>query len=273
MTESTTDSVQTSEVSGEQTPMVTDETVTNGNATGDSQEQTKEEGAEQADSESSETVSPELSKINPDDLSDELKAVYKNMQAAFTKDRQGFKELEKKANLYEQLQQEQLVKSKFPEQPQKTAPETTDYLTEALGVDAKSLDDNQRAQVEQLAKIVDAAVNKRVAENIQPIQHDLLMRDYQQELAGVREKYADFNDYHSDVKDLVAQNPQMSYEQAYMVASFENQGKKGRTEALKNLENKEQRSTPKTTKTAKEGENPKGFDNIFKWAVKQHNNS
>lgn len=267
MSEQNTDSVETTEVSEGQ--VVANSTLSDDSAT--PSEETSKETEQPVKEAKNEEAAPELSKINPEDLPDDMKQVYKNMQAAFTKDRQAISELKKKAQMYDQQQQEDILQSKFPEQPEKAQEETTDYLAEALGVDVRSLEKDQQQQLEQLAKIVDAAVSKRITEQIQPIQNDLLTRDYQQELGIVRKKYSDFNDYLPEIKQLLSDNKQLSYEQAYRLASYEGQSKKGRTEAMKNLEVKTKRSLPKTTVSAKESDNPKGFENIFTWAQQKIN--
>ena len=250
----TTDSSQ-EEVSKEQV------SVEESSTTDTSEEQTESQ-EEQSDSD----VSPELSKFKLEDLPPELQAQYKEMQKAFHEDKQSIAKLRKKAEELDRLESEKLIKSKFPEPEAKPSSESTDLLAEALGVDVKGLDDVQRQQLEQLAKIVDHAAKKRVEENIRPIQNDLLQRDYQAELAEVKKKYEDFDEYKSEIGELLKSNPNMGYEQAYKIVSWDSQTKKGRTEAIKNLEAKEKKSQPKATATAKESENPEGIENIFKWA-------
>ena len=231
---------------------------------------TSEESA-QTEEESTD-VHPELSKVSLDDLEGEAKELaekrLKEMESAFTKDRQGIGELRKKAELYDQYQQEELVRQKFPKET-KPSGETTSFLAEALNVDVSTLDAEQRTQLEQLAKIVDFAATKRVQEQIQPLQHDLLTKDFKQELESTKKKYADFDNYKVEIQTILQQNPQMGYEQAYKIATWDEQSKKGRTEAMKNLEVKKKQSQPKTTASAKEDESPKGFENIFKWARKK----
>jgi len=267
MTKDATVSDETSEVSGEQ--VSSEESSTDENSTEEAQSD-NEEAVSEDESESSAEES--FTKVNPDELPDELKPLFKNMQADYTRKTQELKELQEKAQLYDRLVQEDMVKKKFPEPQEQAKPETENYLADALGVSLNDLDDSQRQQVEQLAKIVDAAVNRRVSESIKPIQDDLLSRDYKQELEETRGKYPDFNDYVAEIKKIVEQNPQMSYEQAYKLATYEEATKRGRAEAVKNFEAKKKQSSPKTTPSAKESDEPDGgFESIFNWAKKKTN--
>lgn len=229
-----------------------------------SNEETNAEGEQPTDS--SEEINPNLAKINPDDLSPELQAKYKEMQAAFTKDRQEISELRKKAQLYEQQQQQELLNQRFPQQPQKAKQDTNDYLLQALGVDSSQLDPDQKAQVEQLGKIVDAVVQKQLAETVAPLKNDLQLRDYKQELSEVMKKYDDFDNYKDKVRDLVSLNPQLDFEQAYKIASWEEREMKGRTTAIKNLEHKSKQSIPKISPKAAENSKVESFEDAYTYA-------
>jgi hypothetical protein len=222
--------------------------------------------ADSQDGQSDSDVSPELSKFDVNELPPELQQKYKEMQAAFTKDKQSIADLKRRAEELDRIEQEQLLQSKFPQPQAQASSESTDLLAEALGVSTADLEPAQRQQLEQLAKIVDHAAKKRVEESIRPIQNDLLQKDYESELDKVRAKFSDFDEHKGAIRDKLKTNPKLSYEEAYMLATWENQSKKGRTEALKNLESKEKQSQPKTTSSAHESDNPKGFDEIFNWA-------
>lgn len=255
--QASSDTVQTDEASNEETNTA--------------EEQSPEDGSELPESHESPEApeSPELSKIDITKLPPELQSKYKEMQKAFTKDRQRFRELEKKAQLYEQLEQQRLLDSKFPRRAEKPSGETTNYLAQSLGVDVSSLEPSERQQLETLGKIVDAAVNKRVQESIAPLQNDLMTRDFKQELNDARKKFSDFDDHTGEIKSILSQNPQLGFEQAYKLATYDEAEKRGRTNAIRNLEVKKTQSSPKSTPKAKEDEEPQGFDNIFQWAKKQ----
>jgi len=261
---------ETSEVSDEQAS--SEQSSTDENSKEEAQSENEEAVSEDESKSAAEPNEESFTKVNPDDLPKELQDAYKQMQADYTRKTQESAEEKKKAQLYDQLVQEQMVNQKFPKQEQKAEPETQGYLAEALGVSLDELEPAQKQQLEQLAKIVDTAVNRRVGESIKPIQDDLLTRDYRQELAEARKRYEDFDEYTQDIKSIVSQNPQMSYEQAYKIASYEQAAKKGRTEAVKNFEAKKKQSSPKTSPSAKESDEPeKGFENIFNWAKKKVN--
>ncbi len=117
--------------------------------------------------------------------------------------------------------------------------------------------------------MVDAIAMKRIQEQVGPMQKDLLARDYRQELGEVKKKYPDFEQYVPAIKQAVQNNPQLSFEQAYKLASYEDTEKKGRTTAMKNMEIKKQVSSPKTASTATEQDNLKTFEDIFNSAKRQ----
>lgn len=240
------------------------------NQDGNSEEQSAEEG-EQPEGEAQ---TESFTSLDPAKLPKELKEVYKNMQADFTRKSQELSEARKKAQLYDQLQQEQIIQTKFPKIEDKARPstETTQFLAQSLGVDVSQLAGEERQQLEFLAKLVDAGVQRGISQHVKPIQSDLLKRDYQAELADVKKKYADFNDYLPDIKSVLEANPQLSYEQAYRLASFDDRERKGRNSALKNLEVKKKQASPKASAVAQESDEPKSdFDSIFKWAKRKLN--
>lgn len=249
----------------EETAVASDE---QDSSTESSIDETSEEQA-QVEPEQTEEVKDdsELAKIDTSKLPPELQAVYKQMQAAFTKDRQAESDVKKKAQLYDQMIQDQMIQSKFPTPTQKAQPETTSYLAEALGVDPQSLEPEQKSQLETLAKIVDAAVSKQISTHINPIQQEMMTRDFKQELDQVKAKYPDFDQHQSEVADQLKANPQLTYEQAYMLATYQEREKKGRIDLAKNLQVKRAQASPKTTQAVRSDEgNIDSFEDAFRYA-------
>lgn len=128
------DSTATEQHSNEQSQPETDNQETEPvEEEGNSEEQAAEEGEQPEGEQADESFT---SAVDPNKLPKELKEVYKNMQADFTRKSQELSEARKKAQLYDQLQQEEIIKSKFPKIEEKSKPsnETTDYLAQSLGV-------------------------------------------------------------------------------------------------------------------------------------------
>lgn len=233
-------------------------------------ENSKEEATESTEEAKAEAAEEAFTKVNPEELPDELKAVYKSMQADYVRKTQEVREVREKAKLYDQYQQEQMIQRKFPQEVVKATPQTRNFLAESLGVDVSTLSPEERQQFEVLAKGVDAVVLQRINEYVAPIQSKMTYKEYQQELLDTKKKYADFDQYAPAIRSLTEANPQMSYEQAYMIASYEDREKAGRTSALKNLEVKKKQAAPKSTAQAKESDEPASdFASIFNWAKKR----
>lgn len=224
------------------------------------------EGSTEQVEESTEQASESFTSTKIEDLPIELQQKYREMQGDYTRKMQELGEKGKKAELYDQLVNEQMVQQKFPEPAPEASPETTDYLAEALKVDTSTLDSTQRQQLEMLAKVVDAAVDKRVTEKVTPLQQEIRNRDYKQELAEVKKKYPDFDKYTDGIRGAMQGNQQLTFEQAYQIASYNDAIKKGRSDALKNLEVKKQQATPKTTSATKANERMSTFEEIVGWA-------
>lgn len=256
-----------SNASTEQSTTSTDNQATESdNEVKNSTEQT-EEGAEQASGESEEESA--FSKVNPDELPKELQQAYKSMQADYTRKTQEIREIKEKAKLYDQWQQEQIIKSKFPQPVKQATPETEDYLAQSLGVDINDLTPEEKQQFDTLSKLIDSAVTKRITEHVKPIQNKMMHKEYEQELAEVRKAHSDFDTYLPLIESKLKSNPQLTYEDAYKLASYDDREKKGRSEALKNLEVKKKQAIPKVAQ-AKESEEPaSNFESIFGWAKKR----
>jgi len=252
------------DITASETTEASEESLQEGDATPEvNSEESAEEGTESTSNES-------FSSVDPKELPPELQERYKQMQADYTRKAQEIGEIRNKAQLYDQMQQEQLLKEKFPEPEQVNASdESLDYVAESLGIDLSTADPEYKASIANLAKMVDAIASKRIQEQVGPMQRNLLERDYKQELADVKTRYPDFDEYRSAIVDTVKNNPQMSFEQAYKLASYEDREKKGRTEAMKNLEVKKQISSPRSASSAKEEENLKSFEDIYNWAKGQ----
>lgn len=248
----TTVSTDVADVSSEQTSMEDSNTIE------DSQEETSTAG-EQTGAEEVEA----FSKINPDELPDELKGVYKQMQGDYTRKTQELSALKRDAEEFRRLQQEQLVKEKFPA-PQATVSEgTQDMVAEAFGLDPATMDADQRAQLSTLAKGVEHIAKKMVAESITPMQNQLMAKEINQELSETRKKYSDFDQHIPAIQSLVKQNPSMTYEDAYKLATWEEQKKAGVSEAYANMEKKKEKASP-TTKT--QATEDKEYNNFFEAA-------
>lgn len=210
--------------------------------------------------------------LNPDELPDNLKEMYRNMQADYVKKTQALAEDKKKAQLYDQMAQEQMVQQKFPkpEEVQATQ-ESEDYISQALGVDPSTLGAEEKQQLDNLVKVVEAVAQKRIQEQITPLQNTLMTRDYRQELTEVKGRYPDFDKYVPQIKEILNNNSQMSYEQAYKIASFEDREVKGRTQAVQNREVKKKQASLKTSPASEKDEPANNFESIFGWAKKKIN--
>jgi len=253
---------------------VSEETVDTSTESAPEEVSTSDEVSEEPVSSESEQTEDSFSSTKVEDLPPELQAQYKQMQGDYTRKMQELSENRNKVELYDQMQQEQLLNQKFPETPAAEAQDgTLQHLMHEFGVDSRSMDTDQMRQMEVLAKVIDGVADKRVRETIAPMQQDLMRRDYAQELASARKKFSDFEQFTPQIKSLVANNKQMSYEQAYLIASHGAQKQAGRNEALKNKEVKRAQASPSTSSATTEEETPKGFDNIFYMMKKKLGNT
>lgn len=248
------------EVSVEQAP--TPEVVEEGNS---QEEASKENEEAQSEGKSQES----FTQLNPEELPDEVRPYYENMQRDYTRKTQEIKALKEKALLYDQLEQEKLIQQKFPKPIEKPSSETTEYLAQNLGVDLNSLAPADRQQLDFFAKMIDTAVNHRLAEHVVPLQNKMTTKEYQQELMDVMKRYPDFDLYKDDVKRRLELNPNLSYEDAYKLSTYEEAEKRGRENALKNQEIKKKQANLKTSVAKQTDEPEDGFESIYQWAKRR----
>lgn len=236
---------------------------------GNSQEEASKDN-EEAESEKTETTTDEgFTTLNPEELPEELKPFYQNMLRDYTRKTQEIRSLKEKALLYDQQEQEKMIQQKFPKPVEKPSSETTTYLAQSLGVDVSTLAPEERQQLDFFAKMIDTTVNKRLAEHVMPLQNKMTAKEYQQELVDVMKRYPDFDLYKDDVKHRLQLNPNLSYEDAYKLSTYEEAERRGRAEAIKNQEVKKKQANLKTSIAKQTDEPDNSFDSIYKWAKRK----
>lgn len=218
-------------------------------AEGDSEES---EGSEEESAESF------LDSVNPDELPEELKGFYKKMQADYTRKTSELAAAKKKAQLYDELQEKNLVQERVGDPKQEAAVKQAveNELARQMGVDYKSLSPAEQQQYDALSTAMQKIAQEAVEGAIKPIESNLRQQEYEQELKEVRAKYSDFNDHLEDIQAILTNNPGYSFEDAYKLAAFEAREKvgeeRGRQAALEELKKKKSQAPLKSKTTGKE---------------------
>lgn len=239
---------------------------------------TTEDSTESTTSESEPTESEAQESVEPTDFDLEslppearayLEKREKELTGVMTRKTQEAAQALEKAQLYDQLQQEQLLQQKFPEPEASAKEQTVELIAQAYGVDPKRLSPDELGQIESLAKVMDLVIEKRVTESIQPMQRDLMDKEVRQELAAVKEKYPDFDNYTTQMKEIAYGNPNLSFEQLYKLATYNQAKVAGRDEALANKEIKKAQAPPKTTAGSTVEEEGRSIADFFKLSKKK----
>lgn len=225
-----------------------------------------EEASDNQDVNDQSDNSDSFSSLNPDELPPELQAVYKQMQRDYTNKTKEASDLRKKAELYDQLQQQELMQERFPTKPANEIQKTTiDRLYSKMNVDPSQLTHEQHQQMQVWADFMAEEIQSAINQHVVPIQNQVMTREKVDELKQLRSKYSDFNDHIPEIRKILQQNPNMSYEYAYKVATFDQAKDKAKVEYQTKLQQQKAKSMP-TTKVGKTSVTPpKGssFRDIF----------
>lgn len=168
---------------------------------GDEEEDSEEEDTDEDDEEDSSQF------VDPKKLPKELRPAFKKMQAAFTKKMQGVSDLRRKAQALDQLAANpdfiawaESMKRGKGKQPVKKSSDTSDKKG---GVDMEAL----RAMIR---------------EEVGPIKAEQEKTKLSSELRQFKKDYPDWKDYKGRMRSVLRRNPEMSYEDAYKIASHSN---------------------------------------------------
>lgn len=192
-----------------------------------------------------------LEGVDPSTLDPKLQAIYKSMQAGFTKKMQALSEREKQASDFDALVQRpdfiEWAKAKVA--AQQPAPQAGTPAPGSDGtpppIDWEALDPTTRAIVQPLHEKV-SMLNQYAALLAQE-------RDRDQEQT-VRAKYADYDTFRAQVRALRQQVPSLNYDEAYRIVAFDAARDAASKQALESyqrtLQEKQRASIPPTPGTA-----------------------